>query len=423
MTLLKSIFKKNSASTATTDRTRLTADTLKQLFPIRNLSEEILTSFAATHQVEILPAGTTLFEHDQPIDCVLYLISGSLTVSDASGKSFDINPDNPKSKFPLSTGIKHSTTAIAKTDIGVLRASLKIMASSSRTAAGELSIPAHLQSNRLLTLFAEHFHDHELTIPSLPKVAIELRKAIQKDIGIADAVNIIQLDPSITAKLLEVANCPLYLTRFPARNCLDAVSRIGLTATCNLVMALSTKQLFKSESRLLNHYLEVQWKNSLHLSMLSQVLAASSKQVPPEEALLAGLIADIGALPFLSFVANLPEEYVNQTEIDQAIPVIKSVVGAAVLDEWGFAPEFVDVALNSTNWFQNNSDSLSLTDIVVLSRLHALIGKKTTTDIPGISSIPAASKLKHLELSPENSLAILHQAKTNIQAALSLFSS
>ena len=92
-----------------------------------------------------------------------------------------------------------------------------------------------------------------------------------------------------------------------------------------------------------------------------------------------------------------------------------------MLKEWGFAKEFVDVALNSSDWFQNTTVDLSLADIVVLSRLHAMIGKRSTVEIPAITAIPAASKLKNLALSPENSLAILHAAKQNINAAMRIF--
>ena len=400
---------------------KITAEALKQLFPIRNFSEEILESFAADNHIEMIPAGATLFSLNHPADCAIYLLSGCVTLSDQNGKSYEIEAGSAQAKFPLCSGIKHTTTATAKTAIGILRVSLNIMATTDRSEHETLEIAEEFRGNRLLALFAEHFQSHELEIPSLPEVAIHLRKALEKDVSITDAVKIIQLDPVISAKLIEVANCPLYLTQVRASNCLDAVKRIGLSATRSLVIALSIKQIFRSKSPLLKHNLETLWRQSLYLSILCHILAASSQQHDPEDALLAGLICDIGALPFLSFAANLPAEYIKDTEIKQAIPVIKGVVGAAILKEWAFPQEFIDVALSSSNWFENTSDELSLTDIVVLSRLHALIGKKSTVEIPAITAIPAASKLKNMALSPENSLAILHDAKVKIHEALSIF--
>lgn len=418
MASLKAFFTKNLLQSV---GQKITAEALKQLFPIRNLSEEILESFAADNHVEMLAAGTTLFTVNHPADCALYLLSGRVTLSDQNGKSYEIEAGSAQAKFPLCSGMKHTTTAVAKTDIGVLRVSLNIMASTNHVDHDTLLIPKECRNNRLLALFAEHFREHELEIPSLPEVAVNLRRAIQKDVGIPEAVKIIQLDPVISAKLIEVANCPLYLTQIRASNCLDAVKRIGLNATRSLVTALSIKQIFKSKVPLLKRHYEELWRGSLYLSALCHVLAANCQQQNPEDALLAGLVCDIGALPFLSFVANLPAEFINDAEIEEAIPVLKGLVGATVLREWGFPMEFIDVALASNDWFENTSDQLSLTDIVLLSRLHAVIGKKTTADIPAITAIPAASKLKNIALSPENTLAILHEAKAQIHAALSVF--
>jgi HD-like signal output (HDOD) protein len=181
--------------------------------------------------------------------------------------------------------------------------------------------------------------------------------------------------------------------------------------------------VFKSKSPPIKERMEKVWKQSLYLSALCHVLAATSRQANPEDALLAGLVCDIGMIPFLNFVANLPDEFINELEIKQAMPSVISTVSATILKEWQFAEEFIDVALNSHNWYENSSDELSLTDIVVLSRLHALIGKKTTVELPPIAAIPAASKLTVMALSPENTLAILHDAKHKIHEALAIFAS
>ncbi|BBL56868.1 HDOD domain-containing protein [Methylomonas koyamae] len=402
----------------------ITPEILKQLFPIRNLSDEILQTFATDNHVESLPTGSILYHVNEQATCAIYLLKGTVTLADHNGKSYEIVAGSAQAKFPICSGTKHTATATAKTDVDILRVSLKIMLTPSRLDHGKLEIPAELHDNRLLALFAEHFQnsDHEIEIPSLPEVAINLRKAIQRDVNIDEAVKIIQLDPAISAKLIEVANCPLYLTTVRAKNCKEAVVRIGLNATRNLVTALSMKQIFKSKSPQIKSHLESLWKQSLYLSGLCHVLASHTREQNPENALLAGLVCDIGVIPFLNFAANLPSEYHNESEIEQAMPVIKGPVGAVVLKEWDFAEEFLDVALSSSDWYQNSAEKLTLTDIVVLSRLHAQIGKTASAELPAITAIPAASKLKNFSLSPENTLAILHDAKAKIHEALSIFS-
>ncbi len=424
MASIKSFFKGKTSSKASCSlvSSKISLDILRQLIPIRNLTEDKLQAFALEKQSEVLPAKETLFSINTAAESVIYLLQGTVSIVDANGNSFDIEAGSPQANFPLCSGSPHSTSAIAKTDISILRVSHKIMSMNSQANHQEFHIPQELNDNRLLHLFSQYFMEENLEIPTLPDIAIRLRQAMQKDISIADAVKIIQMDPVISAKLVEVANCPLYLTLNPAKSCMDAVTRIGLNATRNLVISFSIKQIFKSNAANIKKYLDRLWKESLKLSCLSYVLAQESKQQKPEEALMAGLICDIGIIPFITFVANLPAEFHNAEEIKQAIPIVKGVVGASILKNWNFADEFISVALNSDDWYQNHEGDLSLTDIVVLSRLHNKISqKKTIRNLPPITSIPAASKLKNITLSPENTLYILHNAKSKINDTLKTF--
>ena len=423
MALIKFPFKEKNRSSDSCNivSEKISIEALERLIPIRNLSKEKLQAFAQEKQTEVLPAKETLFEMDTPADSAIYLLQGTVSVSDKNGHTYALKANSAKAKFPLCSGSKHATSAIAQTDISILRVSHKIMSINMQINHAELIIPQELSNNRLLHLFAQYFMEEKLEIPSLPRVAVRLRKAMQKDISIADAVNIIQMDPVISAKLIEVANCPLYLTLNPAKSCLDAVNRIGLNATRNLVIDLSIKQIFKSSAPDIKKHLDRLWKESLNLSCLSYVLALESKQQNPEEALLAGLVCDIGVIPFLNFVANLPAEFHDTGEIEQSISAVKGIVGATVLKNWNFDDEFVKVALTSDDWYQNHDEKLTLSDIVVLSRLHYNISHKKTAELPAITSIPAASKLKNIALSPENSLHILHDAKNKINDALQAF--
>lgn len=423
MASFKAFFDNISPSSEQRIGEKVSLSDLEQLFPIRNLNQEILQSFAEENHLELIAPGTTLFAANTRADCAIYLLKGSVEFTDQNGKTYWIEAGGPQAKFPLCSGSTHTTSARSTTEISILRVSPQIMSATNLVEHADLEIPRTFRNNRLLALFADHYQSHELEIPSLPEVAVHLRRAIQKDVDIKEAIKIIELDPAISAKLIEVANCPLYLTTIPARNCLDAVKRIGLNGTRNLVVAISIKQIFKSRSTLVKVHLETLWRQSLYLSALCQVLAATSQEQNPEDALLAGLVADIGAIPFLSFVANLPPEFISEAEIIEALPIVTGAVGAAILKQWQFADEFIDVALNSRDWFQDHSTSLSLTDIVVLSRLHAMIGKKSGNDLPSITAIPAASKLKNIALSPENTLAMLHDAKAKIHDALSIFAS
>ncbi len=403
----------------------ISMEIVQKLFPIRNYDYEKLLAFTSDLKSEIFPKHTPLFHLGDKTDSALYLLKGTVFLSDENGEVYEISSGTGEAKFPLSSGSLHTTTAITKTDVSVLRVSQKILSSKYAPLSkfSTLVIPDELAKNYLLSAFVQHYNTEELNIPSLPDVAIKLRNAMQNDTGVADAVKIIQHDPVFSAKLIGLANCPLYLGVSPVKSCFEAVNRIGLNATRNLVIGLSINRIFKTNSPLIKKYLDSIWKESLSISIISFVLATITKQINPEEALLAGLICNIGTIPFLSFAANFPKEYCTESDIELALPYIKGPVGYKILRDWGFVEEYLKIPLYADDWYQNNSETLNLTDIVVLSRLHSKIGQKHLSELPVISSIPAASKLKNFSLSPEHSLSILHEAKQQINDAMRAFSS
>jgi HD-like signal output (HDOD) protein len=402
----------------------ISMDEVKKFFPIRNYDNEKLLAFTSDLKSEVFPKQTTLFHIGKKTDSALYLLKGAVTLSDDSGNTYEIEAEDAKAMFPLSSGAIHTTTAISKTDVSVLRVSQNIMSPkyAPKSELSTLLIPDELTNNHLISGFLQHYNNEELNIPSLPDVAIKIRNAIQNDAGVADVVKIIQYDPVFSAKLIGLANCPLYRGATPVKSCLEAVTRIGLNATRNLVISLSINRIFKTDSPIIKKYLDEIWKESLSISIISYILATITKQVNPEEALLAGLISNIGTVPFLSFAANFPQKYCTESDIKLALPYVKGPVGYKILRDWGFVEEYLEIPLYADDWYQNNSEKLNLNDIVVLSRLHYKIGQKKTSELPVISSIPAASKLKNFSLSPEFSLNILHEAKQQINEAMKAFS-
>ena len=425
MALLKQMFKgKKEISLPLSAKEEISVELLKQLIPIRNLSEEKLQSFVLENKARIYKKDATLFAEGEVSNAIFFLIRGTVTLTDKQGRSYEVEADSAQAKFPLTSGQVYTTTATAKTDISTIQVAQKIMTIGMDDASKQkhLEIPDELSQNKLVQAFSQHYLEDELEIPSMPSVAVKLRKSMQNDIGIAEAVKIIQLDPVMSAKLVQVANCPLYISVTPAKSCFEAVNRIGLNATRNLVISLSIKQIFTSKNKLIANYLEKIWKHSIYISSICHVLASITKQINPEEALLAGLISDIGLVPFLNFAANLPDDYFTVQDLDLIIPYIRGPIGSNVLMKWDFTEDLVAIPCLAEDWYQSHGEKLTIADIVVLSRLHGKIGKPEMAALPTITSIPAASKLENTALSPENSLQILHDAKSKINDALKVFS-
>ena len=399
---------------------------LKQFVPLRDLDDQCVAIIP--HSTLVHHKDAIIFTRGQPADCVYYLLEGQLSMQPESDSAYEIVAGTPLAALPLNSGKLCGATATAMTDVNILRVSVDLNRLWAKQCHETLScvelvdieLPAELADQRFFNSFAQAYRENKLRLPSLPNVAFKLKQAMQRDIGIDEAVEIIQVDAPIVTKLIQVANSPLYGGSTPITNCHDTVNRIGLNATRNLVMGISLKQLFNCKDRTLMKGMQDLWKSSLYISSLSFVLAQECSTINPEDALLAGLVCNIGAIPLLHFAEQFPEQYPSLTELEASLAYLRAPVGALVLHTLGFSDELVDIPRYAENWHYDTGEQLTLIDIVLLAKLHSYFGSNKARNLPYINSIPAYAKISQGKLDPDFSLTILHKAQHRINAAMQL---
>lgn len=285
----------------------------------------------------------------------------------------------------------------------------------------ELKISDHLKDNPFIGRFYQHFKHGQLKTPSFPDVALKMRQAIQQDCDIADLVKIVNMDPVISAKLIQVVNSPFYMPMIPISNCFNAINRLGRKTTRDLVITFSLKNLIKSEKPLIKKLIQQNWLQSIKVSSISFTLAKLTKKVDSDEALLAGLLHNIGVLPILTFADGLPENSYQPADIELCINEVNGQIGSFILAEWEFPDNLKQIPLQSSDWLTSTSEKLSLNDIVLLAKYHYFLAIPGS-DLPLIETLPAYQKLGNEPLTPEMSLQILHDAKQQISETMSFFS-
>ncbi|MCK9394995.1 MAG: HDOD domain-containing protein [Methylobacter sp.] len=412
-----------------TEHKKLSTATLKKLAPLRDMEDAFVEQLA--HTTLRYTQGSVIFRLGQKTNSVFYLLEGSVELQPNSDNRYTLSAESSLANLPLNSGKVCGATAFAKTDITILaisgeficRWSGKSLQQSVAFELIEIELPEQISGNRFFSSFSEAYRENRLSLPSLPNVALRLKEAMEQDLGINEAVNIIEVDASIVAKLIQLANSPLYSPISPITNCHAAVTRLGLDQTRKLVMGISLKQLFRCQNLQLMEKMQSLWKNSLYVSSLSFVLAQENGSVNPEDALLAGLVCDIGTIPVLHFAEQYPNEYPNLDVLDSAIPFLSPPVGALVLHTLGFPPELADIPKYAEDWFyESEGDQLNLVDIIILAKLHSYFGTHRAKEIPYLNSIPAYTKLKNGKLTPDFSLDVLHKAKHRINAAMNFLS-
>lgn len=427
------LFKKTTTTEAqqaipqptSTNHTPLPLAFLQKLIPLGELPVEKLMSLNVT--ASNFNAGEIIFTRGDQADSLPYLQEGVVFLETSNGSGYDVDASTFKACYPLSTGREHKFSAYAKTPARIVYFPPHILKDSHARLNNPLihpeDVPKELRSSAFFHGVCEAYRNDALRVPSLPDIAIRLRQALNKDIGIADAVKIVNLDPVISSKLIQVANSPLYRTLNPAANCLDAVNRLGLKTTQNLVVSISLNNLFRSSNKRLNNKIQQIWKQSILIASLSHTLAAICGRVNPDEALLAGLIHNIGAVPIITFAESFDKDAYTEQELDQTIEVLEGLLGVAILKKWRFTEDLQQIPVQILTWYHDGGEKLQLSDIVLLAKFHSLLGTIHMQKLPPLNTLPAFHKLGETALTPDMSLQALQDAKQQIAEALNFFRS
>ncbi len=397
---------------------------IQHFIPIRYLEEQQITFLG--HKILTYTDQSVIYIYGQAADYVYYLLEGEVTLQPNAQHSYTLSADALRAHFPINSGQLFGATAVANGTVKILAIASDLTKLWTARSKGELScvelmdlnLPDELNNSRFFQSFSEAFRENKLLLPTLPDVAYKLREAMQNDIGVPEAVDIIQIDSTIVTKLIQVVNSPFYAPVTPITNCQDAVTRLGLVATRNLVMSISLKQLFSCQDKNLSKLMHRLWQRSLYISSLSFVLAEETGVINPDDALLAGLVCDIGVIPLLHFAEKFPEQYPDMAELEVAIPHLRGPIGTLVLHTLGFGETLTAIPHHSEDWHYDSGDTVSLVDIVMLAKLHSYFGSKQAGRLPYINSIPAYAKLKDNQLTPEFSLSVLQKAKQRIGDAM-----
>ena len=119
---------------------------------------------------------------------------------------------------------------------------------------------------------------NRLTLPTLPEVALRVRSAVEREDSSAKQVaDIIATDAALSARLLQVANSPLYRGRVQIDSLQMAVARLGVRVVRSLVVSLIMQQIFQATNDLLDKRFRQTWEQSVQIAAISRVLAQNLK--------------------------------------------------------------------------------------------------------------------------------------------------
>ena len=258
-----------------------------------------------------------------------------------------------------------------------------------------------------------------LRLPSLPDLALKIRGAVNDPRrSVADIARLVQFDPALAARLIQIANSPLYRGTKKYDNCHSAITRMGLGAARDLVVAFTLRNLFQARTPLLRERLQRVWQHSCRVAAISSVLARLSPGLDPDRALLAGLVHDIGVLPLLQYIEMLGIE-VDAARLESLTDRLRAPLGTFVLKTWQFEADLADIPAQAEAWGRVSGVRIDYADIVQVAHVHSQFGQGGYTG-PALPELPAFRKFTISRLGPGCSLELLEQSRQEIQHVMGI---
>jgi HD-like signal output (HDOD) protein len=247
---------------------------------------------------------------------------------------------------------------------------------------------------RALGTVREHFKLNALKLPSLSEVTAQVRAIAGNPRATAENLaSAILRDPALTARLIRIANSPLLRGRMEVRSLAQAITRLGFHYVRDISTALALEHAFEPESANAQQLMRRLARRSREVAAISHVLARHCTMLPPEQALLAGLLHFIGALPLLVAVTDDGAEQAAVPEIFALLQSHHAEIGVKLLRHWHFPEEIASVPLSYRDNGRDPEAGADYGDIVAVANLLADTLDGAGAAVPELEAFQPARKL------------------------------
>jgi len=262
---------------------------------------------------------------------------------------------------------------------------------------------------------------NKLELPSLPEIIILIQEALDNPaLGIDDVAKIIQLDPTLAARLLTITNSPLYRSNLQLIDLKQAIQRLGLNVTKNIVTSLIIHNIFNVSSARLHNKIRALWQHSCRVAAISKVIASVTPGIRQDRAMLAGLLHDIGVLPILVYADQFCAKPNETEKLDEAIEQLQARLGQKIIDNWQLGDDISIVPAVIANWQRDHDGDADYADVVQIAHVHSQFGLNDNKRVPPLSQLPAFNKLSLSKMGPYAGIELIEQAREDINATIRL---
>ncbi|MBL4782492.1 MAG: HDOD domain-containing protein [Porticoccaceae bacterium] len=273
---------------------------------------------------------------------------------------------------------------------------------------------------------SEELSKGTVKLPSLPDIAMKIKTILEDpEVSAKQVARVVSTEATFSARLLKVANsAALNSSGNTIKDIPTAITRMGFKMAHSIAVAIAMDQVLNAHSLgKLDKYFKDLWLHSLNVAAFSYVLAKKQTKIKADEALIAGLLHDVGKIYLLARMEDYPELTEDLQTFEAVIVEWHTGVGAAILEAWRFSEDLVTVADEHemldrvpTNAQGGASFEADLADVVQVANLFAHAIEHGSEMEPEWADIKSFQRLK---LNDELIHDIMVQSKVEIDSIVS----
>jgi len=199
-------------------------------------------------------------------------------------------------------------------------------------------------------------------LPSPPPVAVTILSAVNESSDFTEVAALTASDPSLTLKVLKLANSPAYNRQGRVTSLDKALVVVGVAALKSILLGTFIRGKLLADRSPSDPIILDFWKHSLGCAVTAQLLAERLAPELREDAFVAGMIHDLGKAALLVVRPEAYErvlDYATRTGEDLSecervgFGADHGLAGKWLAESWGLPPALVDVV-----WLHHQADAL-----------------------------------------------------------------
>jgi HD-like signal output (HDOD) protein len=201
------------------------------------------------------------------------------------------------------------------------------------------------QSQAFSEQIEQELLEGQLNFPTAMDVSMRIKRlADDSASSLGDIARVVQAEPVLSAKAVRMANAVTMNPFGPQiTSVADAVRRIGLASLRCLAFAVSAEQLAQDHrSRNMRLVASGLWMHSVDVACWSYAIAREVKAAPPDTAMFAGMMVNIGQFFLLARAADYPAMEANLDRFAEFVSTWNEPVCRSILQVFDLPESIID---------------------------------------------------------------------------------